>query len=171
MGQHRAAIMFIDLDRFQDINDTLGHNVGDQLLKNVALRFNGVLETQYTLARQGGDEFIVLLPNIADEQAALAIGQTLLATLRQPFNEMAHEFLIGASIGLSLYPDHGLEGSILLRNADTAMYEAKAAGGNTVRLYNSPMNQRIQSRVCHRTAPTPSAERGSLRFTTNRRQR
>lgn len=162
MGQHRTAIMFIDLDRFQDINDTLGHNVGDQLLKNVALRFNGVLETQYTLARQGGDEFIVLLPNIADEQAALAIGQTLLATLRQPFNEMAHEFLIGASIGLSLYPDHGLEGSILLRNADTAMYEAKAAGGNTVRLYNSPMNQRIQSRVAIEQRLRRALERGEL---------
>jgi diguanylate cyclase (GGDEF)-like protein/PAS domain S-box-containing protein len=146
-NKHRAAIMFIDLDRFQDINNTLGHDVGDQLLKCVAVRLGSMLEEQYTLARQGGDEFIVLLPEVADEQAALAIGHKLLAALSQPFHEIEHEFLIGASIGLSLYPDHGLEVGTLLRNADTAMYEAKAAGGNTIHPYASPMNQRIQSRV------------------------
>ncbi|WP_114973339.1 putative bifunctional diguanylate cyclase/phosphodiesterase [Rhodoferax ferrireducens] len=160
--KHRAAIMFIDLDRFQDINNTLGHDVGDQLLKNVALRLGRVLDDRYTLARQGGDEFIVLLPEVADEQAALAIGHSLLDALRQPFHDMEHEFLIGASIGLSLYPDHGLESGMLLRYADTAMYEAKAAGGNTIRPYSSPMNQRIQSRVSMELRLRHALEKGEL---------
>lgn len=145
--QHRAAVLFIDLDRFKDINDTLGHNVGDQLLQSVARRLGGVLDARYTLARQGGDEFIVLMPEVVDEQAALDVGHQLLAAIRQPFQEQEHEFLIGASIGVSLYPDHGLEDSTLLRNADTAMYAAKSVGGNTVRPYTSQMNLRIQKRV------------------------
>ena len=146
-NQQRSAVLFIDLDRFKDINDTLGHDVGDQLLQSVALRLNGVLDKHHTLARQGGDEFIVVLPEVADEQAALVIGQMLLEAIRRPFHEREHEFLIGASIGLSIYPDHGREGTTLLRNADAAMYEAKSAGGNTVRPYTSQMNQRIQTRV------------------------
>lgn len=161
-NQHRAALMFLDLDRFQDINDTLGHDVGDQLLKCVAQRLRSVLDDRYTLARQGGDEFIVLLPEIADEPAALAIGQQLLAALRQPFQEMGHEFLISASIGLSLYPDHGLDASTLLRNADTAMYEAKAAGGNALHTYTSPMNQRLQSRVSMELRLRHALEKGEL---------
>lgn len=145
--QQRAAILFLDLDRFQDINDTLGHEVGDQLLQCVALRLGRVLGDPYTLARQGGDEFIVLLPEVANEQAAMAVGQRLLNALGQPFHEMGQEFLISASIGLSLFPDDGQDGNTLLRNADTAMYVAKAAGGNNIHPYASPMNERIQSRV------------------------
>ena len=159
---HRAAIMFLDLDRFQDINDTLGHDAGDQLLISVAQRLNAVLEPHYTLARQGGDEFIVLLPEVANEHAALAVGHLLLGALSQPFHEIGHEFMIGASIGLSLFPDHGQAGSELLRHADTAMYEAKAAGGNTIRTYTSPMNQRIQSRVSIEQRLRHALERGEL---------
>jgi diguanylate cyclase (GGDEF)-like protein len=144
---HRAALLFLDLDRFQDINDTLGHEVGDKLLQCVALRLGRVLGEPYTLARQGGDEFIVLLPEVTCEDAALAVGQRLLSALSQPFHEMDQEFLITASIGLSLFPDHGHDGNTLQRNADTAMYAAKAAGGNSIHAYASPMNERIQSRV------------------------
>lgn len=161
-GKHRAAILFLDLDRFQDVNDTLGHDIGDELLKSVAQRLGSVLDKSYTLARQGGDEFIVLLPMVADEQAAMAVGQLLLGALGQPFHEMEHELLVGVSIGVSLYPDHGLESSTLLRNADTAMYEAKAAGGNTIRPYSSPMNQRIQSRVSIEHRLRHALEKGEL---------
>lgn len=160
--QHRAAVLFIDLDRFKDINDTLGHNVGDQLLKSVALRLGQVLEARYTLARQGGDEFIVLLPEVADEAAAVDVGRLLLGAISQPFQEQEHEFLVGASIGVSLYPDHGLEGSTLLRHADTAMYEAKSVGGNTVRLYTPQMNLRIQTRVTIEQRLRHALERGEL---------
>ncbi len=161
-GPHRAAIMFLDLDRFQDINDTLGHDVGDQLLQSVAQRLSAALDPHYTLARQGGDEFIVLLPEVANEHAALAVGHLLLGALSQPFHEIGHDLMIGASIGLSLFPDHGQAGSELLRHADTAMYEAKAAGGNTIRTYTSPMNQRIQSRVSIEQRLRHALERGEL---------
>ncbi len=160
--QHRAAVLFIDLDRFKDINDTLGHDVGDQLLKSVALRLGAVLDARYTLARQGGDEFIVLLPDVADEHAALEVGRMLLGAISQPFQEQEHEFLVGASIGVSLYPDHGLEGSTLLRNADTAMYDAKSAGGNAVRPYTKQMNLRIQTRVTIEQRLRHALEKGEL---------
>lgn len=161
-NQQHAAILFLDLDRFQDINDTLGHDVGDLLLKCVAQRLGRALDARYTLARQGGDEFIVLLPEVADEQAALAIGQRLLVALSQPFHETEHEFLIGVSIGLSLYPEHGLDSGTLMHNADTAMYQAKAAGGNTIRPYTSPMNQRIQSCVAIENRLRHALEKGEL---------
>lgn len=160
--RHQAAIMFIDLDRFKDINDTLGHDIGDQLLQSVAIRLGSVLNDTHTLARQGGDEFIVVLPEVADEQAALDVGRKLLGAISQPFQEQEHEFLIGASIGLSLYPEHGEEGSTLLRNADAAMYEAKSAGGNTIRPYTSQMHQRIQSRVSIEHRLRHALEKGQL---------
>ena len=160
--QHLAALMFLDLDRFKDINDTLGHDVGDQLLQSVALRLGAVLAPEHTLARQGGDEFIVVLPEVADEQAALAVGHRLLGAISEPFQVDEHEFLVGASIGLSLFPEHGQEGSTLLRNADTAMYVAKAAGGNTIRSYSGQMNQRIQLRVSMEHRLRYALERGEL---------
>lgn len=162
LQQHRVAVLFIDLDRFKDINDTLGHNVGDQLLKSVAQRLGQVLEARYTLARQGGDEFIVLLPGVADAAAAVDVGRLLLGSISQPFQEQEHEFLVGASIGVSLYPDHGLEGSTLLRHADTAMYEAKSVGGNAVRLYTAQMNLRIQRRVMIEQGLRHAQEKGEL---------
>lgn len=146
-GGHRAAIMFIDLDRFKDINDTLGHEIGDLVLQSVAARLRGVLEADWTLARQGGDEFIVVMPRVADADAALDAGRKFLAAVAAPFQEGEHEFQIGASIGTSLFPDDGREASTLLRNADTAMYEAKATGGSTVRPYARQMNERVQWRV------------------------
>ncbi|MFZ2854415.1 MAG: EAL domain-containing protein [Rhodocyclaceae bacterium] len=161
-NQQRIAVLFIDLDRFKDINDTLGHAVGDLLLQSVALRLGRVLDERYTLARQGGDEFIVLLPEISDEASVLDVGQRLLGAISQPFQVQEHEFLIGASIGFSLYPDHGLEGGTLLRNADTAMYEAKSAGGNAVRRYTSQMNQRIQSRMAIEHRLRHAIEKGEL---------
>ena len=160
--QQRVGILFLDLDRFQDINDTLGHDVGDKLLQCVALRLSQVLDEPNTLARQGGDEFIVLLPEISSEQAALAVGQRLLHALDQPFHEMEQELLISASIGLSLFPDHGPDGNTLLRNADTAMYVAKSLGGNSIHLYTSPMNERIQSRVSMERLLRHALENGEL---------
>jgi diguanylate cyclase (GGDEF)-like protein/PAS domain S-box-containing protein len=135
-----AAILFIDLDRFKIINDTLGHAAGDIVLRGVAERLRGCLREGDSVGRNGGDEFTVVLPMLNDPGDAAAIAQKVLATLVQPFMLDAGELLeghpneevfIGGSIGISLYPGDGIYADSLLKNADTAMYQAKAAGGNT----------------------------------------
>lgn len=132
-----AAILFIDLDRFKIINDTLGHAAGDGVLKGVAERLRGCLREGDSVARNGGDEFTVVLPLLNDSGDAVIIAQKVLATLMQPFIINGEEFFIGGSIGISLYPTDGNDVSNLLKNADAAMYEAKSAGGNTYRFYTA----------------------------------
>lgn len=143
----RLAVFFIDLDRFKNINDTLGHRAGDQLLQAVAQRLGGNLTKGCTLFRQGGDEFIVLMPGIADQTHAITAAGHLLESIATPFSGLGADFFTSASIGISLFPDDGLDGETLLSNADTAMYEAKAAGGNAFRTHTPQMNQRLQARV------------------------
>lgn len=141
-----VALLFIDLDRFKIINDTLGHAVGDIVLKGVAERLRGCLREGDSVGRNGGDEFTVVLPMLNDPGDAAVIAQKVLAKLVQPFMLNAGELLaghpneevfIGASIGISLYPSDGSYADSLLKNADTAMYQAKAAGGNTCRFYTA----------------------------------
>jgi diguanylate cyclase (GGDEF)-like protein/PAS domain S-box-containing protein len=126
-----AALMFVDLDDFKEVNDRLGHATGDRLLTAVAGRLRGVLRSSDVLARQGGDEFLVLLADLADDAALAAesVGAKLLEALRDPFVIGGTELRTGASIGVSLYPIDGAETEALMRHADAAMYEAKAAGG------------------------------------------
>jgi diguanylate cyclase (GGDEF)-like protein/PAS domain S-box-containing protein len=124
------SMMLIDLDRFKEINDTLGHEIGDQLLKQIGPRLRDVLEpTGATLVRLGGDEFAVLVPTLADPSDIRALAENMLAALRQPFGLEGLNLEIGASIGIALYPTHGLESGALLRCADVAMYVAKHKGG------------------------------------------
>ncbi len=160
--QRRAAIMFIDLDRFKDINDTLGHEIGDSVLRSVAARLRTVLDTDCTLARQGGDEFIVILPHVMGVEDALHTGKRYLDVISAPFQEGEHEFLIGATIGISIFPDDGRDPGTLLRNADTAMYEAKASGGSLIRAYSQQMNERIQGRVTMEKRLRHALERNEL---------
>ena len=143
----RLAICFIDLDRFKNINDTLGHRAGDQLLQSVAMRLGANLPAKSHLFRQGGDEFIVLMPSIPDLSTALTAAGQLRELIATPFNNQSSDFFTSASIGISLFPDDAADGETLLKNADTAMYEAKAAGGNAVRTHTPQMNQRLLSRV------------------------
>lgn len=141
------AICFIDLDRFKNINDTLGHRAGDQLLQSVAQRLCANLPSNCQLFRQGGDEFIVLMPSVPDLSTALTTAGQLRELIATPFSSLGADFFTSASIGISLFPDDAADGETLLKNADTAMYEAKAAGGNAIRTHTAQMNQRLQTRV------------------------
>ena len=143
----RLALLFIDLDRFKDINDSLGHRLGDRLLQDVAGRLRGALGKQDTLVRQGGDEFIVLLTGIVDGQQAEAHARLFLEHLNQPFVTDGNQLHVGASIGLSLYPDDAGDAEQLLRDADTAMYVAKRQGGGQVARHTPEMKERVLQRA------------------------
>lgn len=128
----RAAVLFFDLDRFKPVNDQLGHDVGDLLLQQVAQRVLACVRESDTVARLGGDEFVVLLTEIEEEANALAVGRKILDALQRPFDPLGHVVTIGASIGVAVFPEHGGDETELLKNADIAMYKAKACGRNTV---------------------------------------
>ena len=140
-SQEQAAVLFIDLDHFKIINDSLGHAVGDALLQEVAERLNATVRGEDTVARQGGDEFIVLLPNIAGALDAQAVAQKILDTLIQPFRINDQELHVGGSIGIALFPLDGEDGDTLLKNSDIAMYHAKESGRNNCQFFAAEMNQ------------------------------
>lgn len=132
------AVMFIDLDNFKDINDTLGHNVGDQVLMEVATRIKSILREEDTLSRQGGDEYILILPN-ADADGAALVASKLIEVVAQPCHIAPHELIVTPSIGIAIYPHDGANLESLSKNADAAMYRAKREGRNGFRFYTSEM--------------------------------
>ena len=134
------AIVFIDLDRFKNINDTLGHEMGDKLLIQAAQRGLGVLRDTDTLSRQGGDEFVAVLPELEHRQDAMHVTRKLLAAICQPYQLAGHQLTVSGSAGIALYPDDGETVSELLRKADAAMYRAKDEGRNTFRFFSSEIN-------------------------------
>ncbi|MBY0122642.1 GGDEF and EAL domain-containing protein [Bacillus sp. S/N-304-OC-R1] len=134
------AVLFLDLDRFKQINDTLGHNYGDLLLKNVSARLKGLLKNKDMIARLGGDEFVIVLPNLKHPKEAVRIAETIIDALTRPFLLDKQEVYISTSIGISLFPLDGTDIETLLRNADKAMYEAKNAGRNQFELYHTQMH-------------------------------
>jgi len=137
----QIAVLFIDLDRFKIINDTLGHNAGDRLLQEAAERLHECLRDSDTIARQGGDEFVVLLEDFGqDEQYLVGVARKILAALARPFVLLGQEVSVSASIGISIYPRDGQEMAVLLKNADIAMYRAKEQGKNTFQFYASESN-------------------------------
>jgi diguanylate cyclase (GGDEF)-like protein/PAS domain S-box-containing protein len=137
----QIAVLFIDLDRFKVINDTLGHHAGDLLLQEAAERLRECLRDTDTIARQGGDEFVVLLEDFGkDEQYLVGVSRKILDTLAKPFLLMGQELSISASIGISIYPRDGHDIHALLKNADIAMYRAKERGKNTFQFYASESN-------------------------------
>ena len=133
------AVMFIDLDRFKLVNDTLGHVKGDELLQQAARRLKGCLRKGDTLARQGGDEFTIVLPELRDRDDARVIADKFLETLQEPFDLDGHEVHISASIGIAIYPSDGESIDELLRHADIAMYQVKALGKNGHSFYHTSM--------------------------------
>lgn len=144
---HKIAVLFIDLDRFKNINDTLGHRAGDQLLQMVTQRLRQKMPANCCLYRQGGDEFIVLMNPATDAKAAVDAAIQLKEEIAAPFSGSESNFFTSASIGISLFPEDAEDGETLLRHADTAMYAAKAVGGNTLRSHTPLMNQRVTIRM------------------------
>ena len=141
------AVLFLDLDRFKAINDTLGHNVGDQLLKMAAERLRTCIRDCDTVARLGGDEFTIIVEDIVEVQDAAIVAQKILDTLSQPFNLYSHEVFISVSIGITLYPNDDENTDNLLRNADSAMYRAKEYGRNNYQFYVADMNIKARERL------------------------
>jgi diguanylate cyclase (GGDEF)-like protein/PAS domain S-box-containing protein len=143
----RLAILFLDLDRFKVINDSLGHNIGDQLLQAVAARVSSCVRESDTVARLGGDEFTLLLPNLLRSDDAAPIAQKILEAVRYPFHIEGREFFITTSIGISLYPEDGTDAETLIKNADTAMYQAKEQGRDNYQLFNAFVNAKALQRI------------------------
>lgn len=160
----RTAVLFIDIDRFKDINDVHGHQVGDRLLVKLAKRLRAGVRNSDTLARQGGDEFIAVLSDVDEDADLVAIARKLLDALEAPVDVKGMEMLVTASIGISVYPDDASDADTLFSNADTAMYEAKAAGGNQVRLYNHQMNDAVRERMELEVGLRMAIGRGELRL-------
>ncbi len=137
--QTRVALMFIDLDEFKPINDTQGHAIGDLMLKETAGRIQHCIREMDTVSRIGGDEFLVLLPVIEAVQDAVTVAEKIRFALNQPFVLAGQSLRISSSIGIAIYPEHGSDESALLRNADSAMYDAKNSGRNAVKLFEQPI--------------------------------
>jgi diguanylate cyclase (GGDEF)-like protein/PAS domain S-box-containing protein len=134
-----SALMFLDLDKFKPVNDELGHDVGDLLLKEAAKRMRDCVRESDTVSRIGGDEFVILLPVIEAEQDAIRVAEKILYALNQPFELAGNRISISASIGIAVYPEHGSDEKGLSKNADIAMYHAKRGGRNCARLYRPDM--------------------------------
>jgi len=129
----RVALLFLDLDRFKEVNDSLGHLVGDRLLKLTAARLQSLIREEDTIARFGGDEFTVLLESVKDRSSVQSVAEKIVEAISQPFEIDGHRLQIGTSVGISCYPRDGVDIVTLIKNADAAMYEAKAAGCNSYR--------------------------------------
>ncbi|GGF65384.1 hypothetical protein GCM10011332_19350 [Terasakiella brassicae] len=136
----QVALMFLDLDRFKSVNDTLGHNVGDALLQEAAVRISTCVRETDTVSRLGGDEFTVIIPDLHHVNDIEKIANKILYQLSQPFSLAGHEIFVSGSVGVTVFPDDGQDLEVLLRNADTAMYRAKEAGRNDFRFFTQEMN-------------------------------
>ncbi len=145
-NQARLCLMFIDLDRFKEVNDTLGHDLGDKLLQQAANRLESAVRADDTVARLGGDEFTVLLQDLSGADQAKTIARKLLDELKAPFRINGHDAYVSGSIGITLYPDDGEDVETLLKHADTAMYRAKTAGRNRYRFFTTEMNRQLVKR-------------------------
>jgi diguanylate cyclase (GGDEF)-like protein/PAS domain S-box-containing protein len=146
-GDTSIALLFIDLDRFKTINDSLGHQVGDRLLKLVAQRLKECIDDTALLARLGGDEFMIMMKNPANIEAVKSLAHIINVVLSKTYELDYYKLNTSCSIGISMYPEDSIESNILLRNADTAMYSAKAKGGNCYQFYTDEMNKKVNSRL------------------------
>jgi len=146
-NKRKLAVMFLDLDRFKLVNDTLGHTMGDRLLKAVSNRLQSCLRGGDTLSRFGGDEFALLLPEVRTRDDVVVIAEKILDRLSTPFVIDTHELYVGASIGIAMYPEGGDSGELLIQNADIAMYYIKGRGKNGYQFFSDEMNLQFSTRL------------------------
>jgi diguanylate cyclase (GGDEF)-like protein/PAS domain S-box-containing protein len=175
-GRKRLAVLFLDLDRFKQVNDTLGHDIGDRLLKEIAERLRRSVRESDTISRLGGDEFNILLTGIAHSDDVITIAQKVVESFRMPFAIGKHEFDMSTSVGISIYPEDGETMEALCKNADIAMYHAKEQGGNSYRFYSPTMNIRSDERAHLESRLRQALDRAELeihyqpQFTVDQRQ-
>jgi diguanylate cyclase (GGDEF)-like protein/PAS domain S-box-containing protein len=143
---HQLAVLFVDLDRFKHINDTLGHVIGDRLLQSVALRLAACVRRSDTVSRLGGDEFVILLSEVRNAEDAAISAARILKALGEPHRIDEHELYLTASIGIAIFPDDGTDADVILKSADFAMYEAKENCRNNYRVFEPHMNARAMAR-------------------------
>jgi diguanylate cyclase (GGDEF)-like protein len=170
-GMHQArryerglALLFLDLDRFKIINDSLGHDAGDELLQEVARRLLASVRQSDVVARLGGDEFVVLLPEINEGSQAAPIADKILAAVSKPFTLAGQEFRVTVSIGVSIFPADGEDEETLMKNADVAMYHAKEQGKNNFQFYSEKLNTDSLERLALESSMRNAIERGEFRL-------
>ena len=162
--QSRFALLFLDMDRFKIINDTLGHAVGDELLRMIAQRLKGCFRETDTIARIGGDEFVVLLTNIEALDDINLLCDKLLAELIQPFHVHNHELFVTTSGGLCVYPDDDLDVEVMMQKADIAMYHAKSLGRNNIQYYHAGLDQNSSRRFTIANTMRKALDRGEFKL-------
>jgi diguanylate cyclase (GGDEF)-like protein len=160
----QLAVAFIDLDRFKQINDTLGHEAGDELLKQVASRLKGCLRESDAVARLGGDEFVVLMTGLREDKYAATVAQKIITMIAKPFVLLGQEFRVTASIGISTYPTDGVDEQTLTKNADIAMYQAKDDGKNQFQFYSEKLNANSLERLTLESSLRHALERSEFRL-------
>ena len=158
----RLAVMFIDLDRFKQVNDRFGHDLGDQILTLVTMRLQGLFREEDTIARMGGDEFTVILNNIQQDEHAALVATKILQLFEEPFEIRDQVLYLGASIGISVYPGQGTSVDELVRNADAAMYRAKEEGRGTFHYYSEELTARASERILLETSLHNAVDRREL---------
>src|SRR5690606_26114296 len=158
----QLALLFVDLDRFKLVNDTLGHDFGDLLLKEIARRITAALRSADTVSRVGGDEFVVLLQDIGSAEDAARVAEKIIRSIKQPFDINGHRLIVTASVGVAMYPDNGQDAQGLTVLADLAMRAAKQSGNNRYQFYSHELGANASERLTMENELRSAIDRGEI---------